>query len=124
MGVIFSIYLRDEGALNMVIKAITGSTIHFLITPVLAINAVGFLLVVFLHLGFGLIYFLAAMNGIDKSIYEVGPHRRGELLAHPVQGHHPERPLLGRVLGGLQFHRGLRPHVFLHSYAHPRRTGL
>jgi len=70
MGVIFSIYLRDDGALNMVIKWITGSTIHFLITPVLAINAVGFLLVVFLHLGFGLIYFLAAMNGIDKSIYE------------------------------------------------------
>ena len=70
MGVIFSIYLRDDGALNMAIKWVTGSTIHFLITPVLAINAVGFLLVVFLHLGFGLIYFLAAMNGIDKSIYE------------------------------------------------------
>ena len=70
MGVIFSVYLRDDGALNMIIKGITGSTIRFLITPLLAINAVGFLLVVFLHLGFGLIYFLAAMNGIDKSIYE------------------------------------------------------
>ncbi len=70
MGVIFSVYLRDDGALNMLIRAITGSTVHFLITPVLAINAVGFLLVVFLHLGFGLIYFLAAMNGIDKEIYE------------------------------------------------------
>jgi ABC-type sugar transport system permease subunit len=70
MGVIFSIYLRDDGALNMAIKWITGATVRFLITPVLAINAVGFLLVVFLHLGFGLIYFLAAMNGIDKSIYE------------------------------------------------------
>jgi len=70
MGVIFSIYLRDDGALNMAIKWISGSTIHFLITPILAINVVGFLLVVFLHLGFGLIYFLAAMNGIDKSIYE------------------------------------------------------
>jgi ABC-type sugar transport system permease subunit len=70
MGVIFSIYLRDDGALNMVIKAIIGSTVRFLITPVLAINVVGFLLVVFLHLGFGLIYFLAAMNGIDKEIYE------------------------------------------------------
>src|SRR5208283_5186537 len=64
MGVIFSIYLRDDGALNMAIKWISGSTIHFLITPILAINVVGFLLVVFLHLGFGLIYFLAAMNGI------------------------------------------------------------
>jgi ABC-type sugar transport system permease subunit len=70
MGIIFSIYLRDDSALNMAIKAVTGSAIHFLITPVLAINMVAFLLVVFLHLGFGLIYFLAAMNGIDKEIYE------------------------------------------------------
>jgi ABC-type sugar transport system permease subunit len=70
MGVIFSIYLRDDGALNMLIKPIIGSPIRFLITPVLAINAVGFLLVVFLHLGFGLIYFLAAMNGIDREVYE------------------------------------------------------
>jgi ABC-type sugar transport system permease subunit len=70
MGIIFSIYLRDDGALNMAIKGITGSTVRFLITPGLAINVVGFLFVVFLHIGFGLIYFLAAMNGIDKEIYE------------------------------------------------------
>jgi len=70
MGVIFSIYLRDDGALNVLIRAVIGAPIRFLITPVLAINVVGFLLVVFLHLGFGLIYFLAAMNGIDKEIYE------------------------------------------------------
>lgn len=70
MGVIFSVYLRDDGALNLAIKAISGSTLRFLITPGLAINVVGFLFVVFLHLGFGLIYFLAAMNGIDKEVYE------------------------------------------------------
>jgi ABC-type sugar transport system permease subunit len=70
MGIIFSIYLRDDGALNMAIKGIIGSTVRFLITPGLAINVVGFLFVVFLHIGFGLIYFLAAMNGIDKEIYE------------------------------------------------------
>ena len=70
MGVIFSIYLRDDGALNSLIRVFSGAPIRFLITPVLAINMVGFLLVVFLHLGFGLIYFLAAMNGIDKEIYE------------------------------------------------------
>jgi ABC-type sugar transport system permease subunit len=70
MGVIFSIYLRDDGALNVLLKSITGSAVHFLISPVLAINTIGFLLVVWLHLGFGIIYFLAAMNGIDHSIYE------------------------------------------------------
>jgi ABC-type sugar transport system permease subunit len=70
MGVIFSIYLRDDGALNAIIRAISGSPIHFLIDPFLAVNSIGFILVVWLHLGFGIIYFLAAMNGIDRSIYE------------------------------------------------------
>jgi ABC-type sugar transport systems, permease components len=70
MGVIFSIYLRDEGPINAIIQWITGSMVHFLIDPAVAINTVGLLLVVWLHLGFGLIYFLAAMNGIDRSVYE------------------------------------------------------
>ncbi len=108
----------------MLIRAITGSTVHFLITPVLAINTVGFLLVVFLHLGFGLIYFLAAMNGIDKEIYEAALIDGASFWQHLCSGHRPEHPLRGRVLGGLQLHRGLRPHVLLHSYPHPRRAGL
>lgn len=70
MGVIFSIYLRDDGTLNALIRAATGTTIHFLIDPVLAAHSVGLILVVWLHLGFGIIYFLAAMNGIEASVYE------------------------------------------------------
>ena len=70
MGVIFSIYLRDDGPVNAALMWIAGSKVHFLIDPAVAINMVGLLLVVWLHLGFGIIYFLAAMNGIDKSIYE------------------------------------------------------
>ncbi len=70
MGVIFSIYLRDDGALNAVIKAFFGEPVHFLIDPTLAINSIGLILVVWLHLGFGIIYFLAAMNGIEATVYE------------------------------------------------------
>lgn len=70
MGVIFSIYLRDDGTLNALLRWATGSPVHFLINPVMAVNSIGLILVVWLHLGFGIIYFLAAMNGIDKSIYE------------------------------------------------------
>lgn len=70
MGVIFSIYLRDDGTLNALIKGVFGAPVHFLINPLLAVNSIGLILVVWLHLGFGLIYFLAAMNGIDQSIYE------------------------------------------------------
>lgn len=70
MGIIFSIYLRDDGTLNALLKPLFGEAVHFLISPVLAVNSIGLILVVWLHLGFGIIYFLAAMNGIDKSIYE------------------------------------------------------
>jgi len=70
MGVIFSIYLRDDGTLNALIRAVFGQPVHFLIDPFLAVNSIGLILVVWLHLGFGIIYFLAAMNGIDQSIYE------------------------------------------------------
>ncbi len=70
IGVVFSIFLRDDGPLNIAIKAITGHTVSFLISPALAINSIGIIKVIWVHLGFGLIYFLAAMSGIDQSIYE------------------------------------------------------
>jgi len=70
IGVVFSIYLRDDGSLNLLIKWAGGSTVRFLSSPSIAINSIGLVQVVWVHLGFGLIYFLAAMNGIDQSIYE------------------------------------------------------
>jgi len=70
IGVVFSIYLRDDGPLNLALTWAGGPTLRFLITPWLAINAVAVIKVIWVHLGFGLIYFLAAMNGIDQSVYE------------------------------------------------------
>jgi ABC-type sugar transport system permease subunit len=70
IGVVFSIYLRDDGPLNLALKWATGSTVPFLNSPVLAINSIGMIKVIWIHLGFGLIYFLAAMNGIDQGVYE------------------------------------------------------
>jgi len=70
IGVVFSIYLRDDGSLNLALKWATGSTLRFLTSPMLAINSIGIIQVVWVHLGFGLIYFLAAMNGVDQGIYE------------------------------------------------------
>jgi len=70
IGLIFSIYLRADGALNLLLKSITGSTVGFLTSTTAAINSVGIIQVVWVHLGFGLIYFLAAMNGIEPEIYE------------------------------------------------------
>jgi len=70
IGVVFSIYLRDDGSLNLLIKLAGGSTVRFLTSPPIAINSIGMVQVVWVHLGFGLIYFLAAMNGIDQGVYE------------------------------------------------------
>jgi ABC-type sugar transport system permease subunit len=70
IGVVFSIYLRDDGSLNLLLRWATGSTIRFLTSPSIAINTVGLVQVVWVHLGFGLIYFLAAMNGIEQGVYE------------------------------------------------------
>jgi len=70
IGAVFSIYLRDDGPLNLALKWATGSTLPFLTSPVLAINSIGMIKVIWVHLGFGLIYFLAAMNGIDQGVYE------------------------------------------------------
>jgi len=70
IGVVLSIYLRDDGSLNLLIKWAGGSTVRFLTSPSIAINSIGMVQVVWVHLGFGLIYFLAAMNGIEQSVYE------------------------------------------------------
>jgi ABC-type sugar transport system permease subunit len=70
IGVVFSIYLRDDGPLNLALKWAGGPTLRFLISPWLAINSIGVIKVIWIHLGFGLIYFLAAMNGIDPGVYE------------------------------------------------------
>ncbi len=70
IGVVFSIYLRDDGAMNVVLRWLGAPTVRFLTSPVIAINTVGLVQVVWVHLGFGLIYFLAAMNGIEQGVYE------------------------------------------------------
>ncbi|HET6451535.1 MAG TPA: sugar ABC transporter permease [Spirochaetia bacterium] len=70
IGVIFSVYLRDDGPLNLLLTWAGGPKLRFLTSPWLAINAVAVIKVIWIHLGFGLIYFLAAMNGIDAGVYE------------------------------------------------------
>ncbi|HUZ18218.1 MAG TPA: sugar ABC transporter permease [Spirochaetia bacterium] len=70
IGVVFSIYLRNDGALNLLLKGAIGAPVQFLTSPVAAINSIGVIQVVWVHLGFGLIYFLAAMNGIEQEVYE------------------------------------------------------
>lgn len=72
MGVVLSIVLRDSGPLNTLLRSagLGGLALDWLGSERLAIHVVGALQVVWVRLGFGIIYFLSAMSAIDPSLYE------------------------------------------------------
>jgi len=72
MGVVLSVVLRDSGPLNSLLRDIglNALALDWLGSASLSIHAVGLLQVVWVRLGFGLIYFLSAMSAIDPSLYE------------------------------------------------------
>ena len=72
IGLVFSIVLRKIGPLNtLLINVHLGNyALDWLSKSILAINAVGIVYGVWIKLGFGCIYFLAAMSGIDDTLYD------------------------------------------------------
>jgi ABC-type sugar transport system permease subunit len=72
MGVVLSVVLRESGPFNELLK---GLGLGFLASDWLgaerlSIHVVGLLQVVWVRLGFGIIYFLSAMSAIDPALYE------------------------------------------------------
>jgi len=72
IGMIFSIVLRKIGPLNSGLTAIGlgAFALDWLNKSNLAIQALGMVYGVWMRLGFGCIFFLAAMSGIDESLYD------------------------------------------------------
>jgi ABC-type sugar transport system permease subunit len=72
MGMIFSILLRKMGPLNngLIAMGLDSFALDWLNKPGLALNSLGLIYGVWLRLGFGCIFFLAAMSGIDESLYD------------------------------------------------------
>jgi ABC-type sugar transport system permease subunit len=72
MGMISSIMFRKLGPLNHVLVAIglEGLALDWLSIPKLTLNTLGLVYGVWLRLGFGCIFFLAAMSSIDESLYD------------------------------------------------------
>ena len=72
IGLIFSIIFRKIGPLNAFLTALGlgNYALDWLNKSVLAINVLGLVYGVWIRLGFGCIYFLAAMSGTDESLYE------------------------------------------------------
>ena len=72
IGLIFSVVLRKIGPLNTLLNSVHLNflALDWLSKSYLAINAVGLVYGVWIKLGFGCIFFLAAMSGIDESLYD------------------------------------------------------
>jgi len=70
VGTAFNLLLRDAGPINTFLSSQFGFSVPWLTSPVHALLETGFISVVWSPLGFGIIYFLAAMSHIDPSLYE------------------------------------------------------
>lgn len=72
IGLIFSIVLRKIGPLNTILTTVglESMALDWLNKSNLAINALGLVYGVWIRLGFGCIFFLAAMSSIDESLYD------------------------------------------------------
>lgn len=72
MGMISSIMFRKLGPLNNVLVnlGLESFALDWLSRPKLALNTLGLVYGVWLRLGFGCIFFLAAMSSIDASLYD------------------------------------------------------
>lgn len=73
LGLLFVTLLSQVGPLIAILDKLgvkDAARIHILGKSASAVNTLGFLFVVWMKLGFGCIYFLAAMSGIDASLYD------------------------------------------------------
>lgn len=72
LGMIFNLFLRSNGPLNSLFEmaGLQSWALDWLNRPLLALLSLGTVYSVFLRIGFGTIYFLAAMGGVDEQLYE------------------------------------------------------
>ncbi|MDD3823017.1 MAG: sugar ABC transporter permease [Sphaerochaetaceae bacterium] len=73
LGTIFSVMLSQVGPITEILKSLgyaNANEFYMLGKSTSAINTLSFLFVVWMRVGFGCIYFLAAMSTIDESLYD------------------------------------------------------
>lgn len=70
IGTAFNLILRDSGPINTFLMSAFGFSVPWLTSPVYSLIGTGFISIVWSPLGFGIIYFLAAMSNTDQSLYE------------------------------------------------------
>jgi len=73
LGIMFSLMFSQVGPITEILKLLrvpNAEKIYLFGKSTSAINTLAFLFVVWMRLGFGIIFFLAAMSTIDSSLYE------------------------------------------------------
>jgi ABC-type sugar transport system permease subunit len=90
---VFNLFLRDSGPVNQLLVLAGGSGLPWLTQPAYTLFATGFISIVWSPLGFGVIYFLAAMSNIDGSQYE----------AALIDGSGPLRTFFRITIPGVRF---------------------
>ena len=73
LGILFSVLFSQIGPITEILKLLgvpNAESIYLFGKSASAINAMAFLFVVWMRLGFGCIYFLSAMSNIDASLYD------------------------------------------------------
>ena len=68
-GLLFSIFLADNGPINIILENMGIHAVPWLTSPRMAIHTIG-ILKIWGSIGFGSIYFLAAMATIDADLYD------------------------------------------------------
>lgn len=72
LGMIFNLFLRSNGPLNSLLRTVglNSWALDWMTNPLLALLSLGIVYSVLIRIGFGTIYLLAAMGGIDEQLYE------------------------------------------------------
>lgn len=72
LGMIFNLFLRSDGPLNGFLRMVglNSWALDWMTNPILALLSLGIVFGILIRIGFGTIYLLAAMGGIDEQLYE------------------------------------------------------
>lgn len=72
LGGVFNLFLRSDGPLNGIFRMVglKSWALDWLNQPLLALMSLGLVYSILMRIGFGTLYFLAAMGGIDEQLYE------------------------------------------------------
>jgi ABC-type sugar transport system permease subunit len=130
VAVLFSVlFIPQYGLLNQVLHAVAGTALDtkWLTNPALVMPAL-VLTSLWMYVGFNMIYFLAALQAVDRELYEAatvdGANGWQQFLAVTVPGIRPVTAfvLITSTIGSFQLFE--LPYIMLNNSSGPNKAGL